>query len=489
MTIYKRTVLTAPFIPSLWELGKLLRTHRYIPFIDTTRIRLSEVREELLNWAIILKENTLGLKDLILEKEKLNGNNFLDWYRNLRIVLRAEQKFYHLEEALPEAPADNATVAVRNAYNRRKNEQQEVACLMLASMIPELQKNLENLAAFDMLRELKVMFEHQAEQELFDTVRSFHACKQEEGQSVKKGFPKKAPVVQAINQGRIQKKNKGKPLAPGKGQGKGKAQHAYAPKPKIPPPAKKEHPAKDTVCHHCGVVGHWRRNCAAYLEGLKKNKASGASTSGGGGDTLDGGDIFDLGHDTRLKKKVRIGELIKSQEVYPCSRDQAQGHHTRSKPVHDQAERKPIPPFLSTRLHHDHTPFDPEINHAQIHLRITSTALTIATLFEQHNIMNRTLIRTMPRPPLHTLTGRFGEEDGTGGGVAAVCVLIGLGFCGLESFVKNMCRVINVILVKYTNEMRVFKKKKMMILWDSVITKTCERVYFKKEGSLSLGGF
>ncbi|PWA89725.1 hypothetical protein CTI12_AA109110 [Artemisia annua] len=87
----------------------------------------------------------------------------------------AEQKFYHLEEALPEAPAANASAAVRNAYTCRSNEQQEVAYLMLASMIPELQKNLENLPAFDMLRELKVMFEQQAEQELFDT---------EEGQSV-----------------------------------------------------------------------------------------------------------------------------------------------------------------------------------------------------------------------------------------------------------------------------------------------------------------
>ncbi|PWA63987.1 hypothetical protein CTI12_AA347510 [Artemisia annua] len=96
---------------------------------------------------------------------------------------------------------------------------------------------------------------------------------------VEKGMPKKAPVVLAINKGRIQKKNKGKPLATGKGQGKGKAHLAYAPKPKIPPPAKKEQPAKDTVCHHGGVVGHWRCNCAAYLEGLKKNKASGASTS------------------------------------------------------------------------------------------------------------------------------------------------------------------------------------------------------------------
>ena len=74
----------------------------------------------------------------ILEKEKLNGNNFLDWYRNLRIVLKAEQKFYHLEEPLPEAPAANATAAVRNAHTRRSNEQQEGACLMLASLIPEL---------------------------------------------------------------------------------------------------------------------------------------------------------------------------------------------------------------------------------------------------------------------------------------------------------------------------------------------------------------
>ncbi|PWA99055.1 cullin 1 [Artemisia annua] len=96
-----------------------------------------------------------------------------------------------------------------------------------------------------------------------------------------KGMPKKekAPAVLAINKGKIQKKNKGKPLAPGKGRGKGKDKQDYAPRPKVPPPAKKEHPAKDTVCHHCGVVGHWRRNCAAYLEGLKKNKASGASTS------------------------------------------------------------------------------------------------------------------------------------------------------------------------------------------------------------------
>ncbi|GKD31808.1 zinc finger, CCHC-type containing protein, partial [Tanacetum coccineum] len=27
------------------------------------------------------------------------------------------------------------------------------------------------------------------------------------------------------------------------------------------PPPKKDNPAKDAICHQCGEVGHWRRNC------------------------------------------------------------------------------------------------------------------------------------------------------------------------------------------------------------------------------------
>ncbi|GJT08968.1 retrotransposon protein, putative, ty1-copia subclass [Tanacetum coccineum] len=95
-----------------------------------------------------------------------------------------EQKLHHLEEALPEAPPATATAAVRNAYTRRVAEQQEVACLMLVSMTPKIQKNLEDRPAFKILQELKTMFQQQAEQELFETVKTFHACKQEEGKSI-----------------------------------------------------------------------------------------------------------------------------------------------------------------------------------------------------------------------------------------------------------------------------------------------------------------
>ncbi|GKD42215.1 zinc finger, CCHC-type containing protein [Tanacetum coccineum] len=222
---------------------------------------------------------------------------------------------------------------------------------MLMTMDPNIQKNLEQLGAYDMLKEQKMLYTQQAEQELLQTVREFHACKQEEGQSVssyvlkmksyidnlerlghamtqilvslrkeydifvqnynmhgmgktvtelhamlklhEQTLPKRdaAPALHAIRAGKVQKNQNKKPHKAAKGnQGKGKAKmgyapvHAppYAPKPKNPPPPKKDNLAKDAICHQCGEVGHWRRNCPVYLaELLKKKKLSqGASTSG-----------------------------------------------------------------------------------------------------------------------------------------------------------------------------------------------------------------
>nr|GEV91956.1 zinc finger, CCHC-type [Tanacetum cinerariifolium] len=67
-----------------------------------------------------------------------------------------------------------------------------------------------------------------------------------------KGIPKKAktPTMLAIREGRIQKDKKKKPQG-AKGKGKGKNKLAYDPKPKISPPPKREHSAKDSICHHC----------------------------------------------------------------------------------------------------------------------------------------------------------------------------------------------------------------------------------------------
>ena len=70
----------------------------------------------------------------VLEKEKLNGTNFIDWYHNLRIVLRQEKAKYVLEEPYLDDFPDNADESERVAYEKHTNESINVRCLMLATM-------------------------------------------------------------------------------------------------------------------------------------------------------------------------------------------------------------------------------------------------------------------------------------------------------------------------------------------------------------------
>ncbi|GJS57511.1 retrotransposon protein, putative, ty1-copia subclass [Tanacetum coccineum] len=207
--------------------------------------------------------------------------------------------------------------------------------MMLLTMDLDIQQNLAYLGANDMLIELKALYSKQAEQELLQTVREFHTCKQEEGQFVSSYFLKMKSYIDQLkhlghpitlnlrvslilvglskeydgfvqnynmhNMGKTVNElhamlNLHKETLPKKvvapalhaiRAGKGKMENAnvapsYAPKPKNPPPPKKENPVKDVICHHCGEVGHWRRNCPIYLTELLKKKqiSQGASTLG-----------------------------------------------------------------------------------------------------------------------------------------------------------------------------------------------------------------
>nr|GFC50914.1 zinc finger, CCHC-type [Tanacetum cinerariifolium] len=261
--------------------------------------------------------------------------NFIDWYRQLRIVLSIEDKLNYLEQPIPPTPVAHAGQKVAPeilaAHSAWIKGSKEIVGLILMTMEPEIQQNLEPLHAYEMLKELKTLFAQQAEQELLQTTRVFHSCRQEEGQSVSlyvlkmKGYndnlerlghpvtlglgvsliliglhkeydgfvqnynmhsmgktfnklhdmlklheqtlPKSnAPALNAIRVGKVQKGNKHKKshsqtAAKGQNHGKGKNKQVYAPKPKIPPPPKRENPAKDSICHECREIGHWKRNC------------------------------------------------------------------------------------------------------------------------------------------------------------------------------------------------------------------------------------
>nr|GEU45593.1 hypothetical protein [Tanacetum cinerariifolium] len=142
------------------------------------------------------------------EKQKLYGPKFIDSYRQLRLVLSVEDKLNYLELLIPAAyvpavvgqPVPPETLTAHAAWVKGQNE---IVVLMLMTMEPDLQQNLENLGAYDMLKELKTLFSQQAEHKLLQTIR-------EENH-----------------------------------KGKGKSKLAYAPKPKTPPPPKKEDLSKD----------------------------------------------------------------------------------------------------------------------------------------------------------------------------------------------------------------------------------------------------
>ncbi|NHX22008.1 hypothetical protein, partial [Escherichia coli] len=74
--------------------------------------------------------------------------------------------------------------AARKVWDKHNEDAIEVACLMQATMSSDLQKNLEDMTAYDMIVQLKGMFEKQARQERYETMQRLIGCKMQEGTSV-----------------------------------------------------------------------------------------------------------------------------------------------------------------------------------------------------------------------------------------------------------------------------------------------------------------
>lgn len=284
--------------------------------------------------------STFNLRS-VLEKEKLNGTNFIDWYRNLRIVLRQEKKEYVLEQPYPDDLPDGSTAAERRVYEKHCNDSLDVSCLMLATMSSDLQKQYEHTDAHTMIEGLRGMFQNQARTERFNISKSLFACKLPEGSPVSPHVIKMIGYIETLDRlgselhhdlatdvilqslpasyepfimnfqmnglektlselhGMLKtaeesiKKNpnhvmmvqngnkKRKRWTPPKGKGKEKVPSGESSGSKQKPaPKAKPGPTSEDECFHCHEKGHWSRNCKKYLEEKKKKKGSETSTSG-----------------------------------------------------------------------------------------------------------------------------------------------------------------------------------------------------------------
>src|SRR5947208_2296896 len=97
---------------------------------------------------------------IVLEQNKLDGKNYQDWFRNLKIVLDSEHKTYVLDGPPPEeAPEDN-TEAEIETDRKWKEDDVQARCLMLVSMTPQLQRQHELMQhASEIHQHLKDLFQ------------------------------------------------------------------------------------------------------------------------------------------------------------------------------------------------------------------------------------------------------------------------------------------------------------------------------------------
>ncbi|KAM7465653.1 hypothetical protein LguiB_013215 [Lonicera macranthoides] len=211
---------------------------------------------------------------------------------------------------------------------------------MLASMNADLQKQFENMNAFDMVKELKSLFQEQARVERFETTTSLFSCKLPEGGSVSPHVLKMIGYIDHLErlgttisqelatdvilqslpesydgfimnfnmhslektltemhgmlktaEQNIVKKGKNNVLMVQKGKGfkkggNGKGNSNAKGKGKAPIKnwknkkqsfEPKPNPQAEMVCFHCNEKGHWKRNCKKYLDDKKKGLAPSSS--------------------------------------------------------------------------------------------------------------------------------------------------------------------------------------------------------------------
>ncbi|GJW95832.1 zinc finger, CCHC-type containing protein [Tanacetum coccineum] len=193
----------------------------------------------------------------------------MEWYRQLRIVLSAKDKLNYLELLIPATPVPAVvgqqvppeTLAAHTAWVNGQKEIVEEG-QSVSSYVLKMKGYIDNLEHLghpvslslavslilvSLRKEYDSFMQNYNMYRMGKTLNELHAMLKLHEQTL----PKRD--VHALHAKRAGK---------------------------IPPPPKKEDPAKDSFCHHYGDTGHWKRNCPQYLFEFLKNKKlpQGAST-------------------------------------------------------------------------------------------------------------------------------------------------------------------------------------------------------------------
>ncbi|KAL4596337.1 hypothetical protein ACB092_12G157500 [Castanea dentata] len=110
----------------------------------------------------------------ILNQNKLTGSNYVDWKRNLDIILTAEEYKYVLTQPCPSFPSLDAPSEEKQRYDHWQKSNEMAKCYILASILNILQHQI-----------LKEMFGEQGRSARQETLRKIYNTKMTEGSSVR----------------------------------------------------------------------------------------------------------------------------------------------------------------------------------------------------------------------------------------------------------------------------------------------------------------
>ena len=122
----------------------------------------------------------------IPNQNKLTGTNYVDWKRNLDILLNAKGYKYVITTPCPPPPGPDSHSSVEDHYTRWQKADEMARCYILASMINVLQHQQQSMTtASEMILNLKEMFGEQGRHARLNAMQLLVNTKMSEGTPVR----------------------------------------------------------------------------------------------------------------------------------------------------------------------------------------------------------------------------------------------------------------------------------------------------------------
>ena len=120
----------------------------------------------------------------IMDANILTGPNFLDWLKNLRIILKRERLAYVIVQPLPQSPVADALESVQRTYQKHLVDSVRTGLIIHTSMSPEFQKQYKTVGAYSIVRHLREHYNEQTSTERFKVFELIFGSKMEVGTSL-----------------------------------------------------------------------------------------------------------------------------------------------------------------------------------------------------------------------------------------------------------------------------------------------------------------